>query len=189
MSSEHAREWVKETVAALYNSEYARERVAMENHLTLPVPRVRGTAQEVLFSFCVKDAAVADGPNKIYPPFLTAEVKYPERDITWREVTPGDYGLGRSAQTPLGTLDDLGQLMLELTPRGYRERRERYYALLSVVFSEGWLFGGGRPEGRAHDVARELEQLFGKISEAALRDYYRAAGRDFVAWLSSASAP
>ncbi|HYO64311.1 MAG TPA: hypothetical protein VER08_11820 [Pyrinomonadaceae bacterium] len=186
MSNEPAREWVKETVAALYDSEYAREHVAMENYLTLPFPRLRDAAQQVVFSFCLKDAPM--GGNNVYPPFLTAAVGYPEREISWREVGPEDYGLARSPQEPLGPLDDLGRLLLELTPRGYRELRGRYYELLSVVLRERWLLGDGGTKPGEREAAREVGQLLDKISEAALGDYYRAVGRDLRAWLARASA-
>ena len=70
--------------------------------------------------------------------------------------------------------------------RGYRERKERYFELLSSVVENRWLLPHPGRAAMELQTANEIAKVLNDIREKALEPYYRVAMRDLRAWLEAA---
>lgn len=160
----------------------------LQSPQTHALPIILGEKQFVVISFYKSDGPVYKKPLKIYPPFASVSVSYPNKEVKWSDVTPTSFGLINlpitESNTPyLGVLEQNGTSSI----REWRNADARYDQLISLVLERRWLLTRQAVTPEEQATARELQECTRILYDKPLLPYYRHVGRHFLGWMERAA--
>lgn len=152
------------------------------------LPIVEGDRQYVLFTFCHATGGRLGEERRLYPPFATAHVSYPDKHVQWHEesvktrLTGLPVLLDNERQPYLGVIKRAG-----VTPSEWTDARVKYDELIEVVLARKWLLTRHPTSVEEHNVAKELEDCVRIVYDKPLLPYYKERGRQFLTWMERAA--
>jgi hypothetical protein len=174
-----AMSWAENALSLLHHSREAMERVTDATYETLPYPKIEFGKQAIVVAWCRADAP-GTGRSRIWPPFKTALIPYPNnKPMKVRPSVPQDYGLRVGPDGSLGAK----AWNKDPLPREYAKEKRRYLELLSIVLKQGWLLGGSDDRPKQKEIARELKELLPRLTLANLGPYDRIVGSVLQQWM------
>jgi hypothetical protein len=155
---------------------------------TQAIPLLMGDKQYVLISFYEMDGPTYGELPKIYPPFASAYVSYPSKEVKWQDVTANDFNL---ISLPLDALKKpyLGELHpgQAASVQEWRSAEREYERLVSLVLERRWLLTRHAVTAEERATAQELQECTRLLYDKPLLPYYQHAGRHFLAWMERAA--
>lgn len=175
------------TVPAHLNSRITPREGGLQSQQSLPIPAVAGERQYVLIYFYESSGPVFGKMPDVYPPFASAQVFFPDKEVHWNDVKPEALGLTKlpvdeEKKPYLGTLER-GNFSME----EWRNANKRYDVLISQVLERRWLLTRHPITVEERASARELQDCTRILYDKPLLPYYQYAGRQFLAWMERAA--
>lgn len=157
------------------------------NYSTMILPVIVGDKQYAMMSFCKISGSMPNDERRLYPPFASLSIAYPDKHTQWGELKRGDYGLNASLVDPdkvhyLGVIEDNGTSLDE-----WESAQARYPELISAAIEHRWLLTHHAVTKEERATAQELQDCARILYDKPLLPYYHHAGRQFFAWMERAA--
>lgn len=157
------------------------------NYATMVLPVLEGDKQFALLSFCSVSGNRPTEERKMYPLFASVKVSYPEKQVVWKDVHEGDFGLtsplrDEGKEPYLGVVDRSGLVSGE-----WANAKRRYTPLVSLVMEKRWLLTQHTVTAEECATAKELQDCVRILYDKPLLPYYQHAGRQFLSWMERAA--
>lgn len=149
------------------------------------LPVVEAEKQYILLAFCSISGSSPSDERRLYPPFATVHISFPDKLIRWEEIDDKKYAgthLDHNNRHYLGLVERIG-----ITPTVWTNAHTQYLSLISLVLERKWLITkyAVTPEERA--TAKELQDCVQILYDKPLLPYYQQNGRQFLAWMERAA--
>ena len=151
------------------------------------IPVVEAQNQYIVLTFCSISGSRPTDERRLYPPFATACVSYPDKQVRWEEIDDKIYAGNRSPLDPnnryyLGVVERSG-----ITPAVWTAAHTQYVNLVSLVLERKWLVTKHAVTIEERATAKELKECVQILYDKPLLPYYQHEGRQFLAWMARAA--
>lgn len=144
----------------------------------LPIPVIHRGGLQIVFLFCPA-LALPKQPVKMAPPqyMLTLNAVTGERE-EFHAVTSKDFGLSHQRNELVGTF----AIPDGMTVDEFSQKLDRLFEIYDELLP-AFVQNEITPSDDIKKATDEFQQLFGIVSEPPMLPYYRAAGKEFFAWV------
>ncbi len=153
-----------------------------ETHQSFPIPLRTGSGLKVTFLYCVSRVSFGEGLQLLPPSNVGIVNALTGVFEELRAVRPADFGLHDPENQFLGKY----ALPQGITQQDFHEDQTRLLLAYDALLPR-FAINDTNPSPDTKRAAVEFKALFKLVAEQVLQPYYRAAGKQFFAWLDQVS--